>query len=236
MQNEQITLSHLLYSGNVCISGLTASGKTTHSHLLAGEFGLTYVSGSQIQLNFRGLSPIQDKDFWISEGAKELASEADFRKIDDELLRIEQRSVGCIFDTSLMPWRHKEPALCIWLESDLESRIMKSAISHRGRGRFSVAEYKRRILEKDRATISINKKLLGIEIGMDLDRFDLVLDISECIREISLEASLKSITKVHELIRPAAAWWLTRRDEFRSQLVVALSLHADIVRQNNLRI
>ena len=60
----------LRYEGNVCISGLTASGKTTHSHLLAGEFGLTYVSGSQIQLNFMGVSPIQKKDFWITPAAK----------------------------------------------------------------------------------------------------------------------------------------------------------------------
>ena len=54
-----VSTEALRYSGNVCISGLTASGKTTHSHLLAGEFGLTYVSGSQIQLNFIGISPIQ---------------------------------------------------------------------------------------------------------------------------------------------------------------------------------
>ena len=42
----------LRHHDNVCISGLTAAGKTTHSHLLAGEFGMTYVSGSQIQHNF----------------------------------------------------------------------------------------------------------------------------------------------------------------------------------------
>ncbi len=46
----------LEYHGNICISGLTASDKTTHSHLLAGEFGLAYVSGSQIQINFLGVS------------------------------------------------------------------------------------------------------------------------------------------------------------------------------------
>ncbi|MGA2896392.1 MAG: hypothetical protein ABSE27_02195, partial [Acidobacteriaceae bacterium] len=56
----------LRYCGNICISGLTAAGKTTHSHLLAGEFGLTYVSGSQIQLNFLGLSPIQSRTHLIN--------------------------------------------------------------------------------------------------------------------------------------------------------------------------
>jgi cytidylate kinase len=79
----------LRYTGNVCISGLTASGKTTHSHLLAGEFGLTYVSGSQIQLNFMGVSPIQSKDFWISERAKSFWNAHEFNRIDTELLRLE---------------------------------------------------------------------------------------------------------------------------------------------------
>lgn len=55
--------SSLRYSGSVCISGLTAAGKTTHSHLLAGEFGLIYVSASQIQLNFLGLSPRDCPEF-----------------------------------------------------------------------------------------------------------------------------------------------------------------------------
>lgn len=125
--------SNLKYRGNVCISGLTASGKTTHSHLLAGEFGLTYVSGSQIQLNFMGLSPIQSKDFWISDEAKPLWDDKQFQKIDNELLRLETLTAGYIFDTSTMPWRHKEPALCIWLESNINFRKTKSIISHRGR-------------------------------------------------------------------------------------------------------
>src|SRR6184192_3167083 len=105
----------LRYSGNVCISGLTASGKSTHSHLLAGEFGLTYVSGSQILLNFAGISPIQPKDFWVTPEARRLKAEDGYARIDAELLRIESIGQGYIFDTSTQPWRHKRPALCIWL-------------------------------------------------------------------------------------------------------------------------
>ena len=66
MEITTVQIEKLKYNGNVCISGLTASGKTTHSHLLSGEFGMTYVSGSQIQLNFLGVSPIQTRDFSIS--------------------------------------------------------------------------------------------------------------------------------------------------------------------------
>src|SRR5690242_10522219 len=35
----QLSDCGLRYGGSVCISGLTAAGKSTHSHLLAGEYG-----------------------------------------------------------------------------------------------------------------------------------------------------------------------------------------------------
>jgi cytidylate kinase len=207
----------LLYRGNVCISGLTAAGKTTHGHLLAGEFGLTYVSGSQIQLNFMGVSPIQTKDFWITEDAKPLWNKDAFSRIDAELLRIESFSDGCIFDTSTMPWRHRRPALSIWLGSSLESRVLKSIISHRGRSRFELDDYPTLIAEKDASTQQIYKDLYGIRIGEDFSCFDLILDIGSLIKSATLEASLASIKITHDVIRPAVAWYLTGRAEFRLQ-------------------
>lgn len=209
----------LRYDANICISGLTASGKTTHCHLLAGEFGLTYVSGSQIQLNFMGVSPIQSKDFWISEEAKELWDEKEFNRIDTELLRLETVTAGYIFDTSTMPWRHREPALCIWLESDLRSRAVKSLVSHRGRGEYPFHEYHERIQDKDRATFELYRDLYGIEVGKNLECFDLILDITSLTTEPTLSASLHSIEETHRIIRPAVGWYLTGlaqfEDEFR---------------------
>jgi cytidylate kinase len=220
---DAISTEALRYTGNVCISGLTASGKTTHGHLLAGEFGLTYVSGSQIQLNFMGISPIQTKDFWITEDAKPLWNNDAFSRIDAELLRIESVSDGCIFDTSTMPWRHRRPALCIWLGSSLESRVLKSIVSHRGRNRFGLDEYPARIAEKDAATQRLYRELYGIRIGDDLSCFDLILDISSLIKDATLEASLKSIKLAHDIIRPAVAWYLTNRVEFRQQFEAVVS-------------
>jgi len=215
--------SSLSYSGSVCISGLTAAGKTTHSHLLAGELGLTYVSASQIQLNFLGRSPIQPKDFWITEEARGLHTLEAFRRIDSELLRIESVSEGYVFDSRAMPWRHRHPALCIWLESSLESRVKKAIISHRGRGRFDTKEYEQLIESKDHAAVTLYKKLLGIDIASDLSRFDLVLDISSLIGDHSLDSSLRSISITHSLIRPAVAWYLTGRRDFKEQFEQSLT-------------
>lgn len=224
----------LRYQGSICISGLTASGKTTHSHLLAGEFGLTYVSGSQIQLNFMGVSPIQSKDFWITEEAKAFWDREQFRRIDAELIRLEDIAEGYIFDTSTMPWRHKKPALCIWLESTLESRIVKSIVSHRGRGRFSLEEYRDKILEKDSATVSLYKELYNIDIGVDLSCFSLILDISALITEPTLEASLKSIAVAHSVIRPVVGWYLTGRAHFYQQFEEATRVYPELIKANKL--
>jgi cytidylate kinase len=229
MQASAIGAEALRYYGNVCISGLTAAGKTTHAHLLAGEFGLTYVSGSQIQLNFRGLSPIQAKDFWITEAAKSLWNEHDFRRIDDELLRIESHTHGCVFDTSTMPWRRRKPALSIWLESDLASRSCKSIVSHRGRGVFAPHEYADRIEEKDRATIDLYNRLYRLEIGRDLSPFDLILDIGKLIATPSLEASLSSIRSVHAIVRAAAGWFLTGRSDFAEVYAKEIDARFDLV-------
>lgn len=224
----------LRYNGSVCISGLTASGKTTHCHLLAGEFGLTYVSGSQIQLNFMGVSPIQTKDFWITEEAKAFWDGDQFQRIDDELLRLEGIGKGYIFDTSTMPWRHKHPALCIWLESSLQSRVIKSIVSHRGKSHYPTTEYPDRIREKDRATIDLYRELYSIEIGTDLSHFDLILDITDLIKEPTLNASLYSIETAHAIIRPAVGWYLTGQREFRNQLIQAAETNPKLVLRNTL--
>lgn len=227
-------IEKLRYQGSICISGLTASGKTTHSHLLAGEFGLTYVSGSQIQLNFMGVSPIQQKDFWITEEAKKFWDREQFMRIDDELLRLESIAQGYIFDTSTMPWRHRQPALCIWLESSLESRVTKSIVSHRGTSVYELGEYPNRIKEKDEATIKLYKDLYNIDIGTDLSCFQLILDISNLINEPSLEASLVSISTAHSIIRPAVGWYLTKQQRFRDELVNAIERNPQLIVRNNL--
>ena len=223
--------SHLRYPTNICISGLTASGKTTHAHLLAGEFGLTYVSGSQIQLNFLGVSPIQTKDFWITHDAKALWDAEQFRKIDSELLSIERRATGCIFDTSTMPWRHREPAFCIWLESSLSSRVIKSIVSHCGNNQFEINQYPEKIANKDTATIELYRDLYGINIGIDLSCFDMIAEISDLIGEATLDSSLSSILVVHRFIRAASALVLTGNPRYRNELLQAAHDHPTVLKR-----
>jgi cytidylate kinase len=224
----------LRYEGNICIAGLTASGKTTHALLLAGEFGLTYVSASQIFLNFLGVSPIQPKDFWLSEQARHFWQSEGYERIDSELLRLEQIGAGYVFDTSTMPWRHQRPAFSIWLESSVESRQLKSIISHRGRSQIPRSEYLSRIQEKDRINAAQCKHYYGIEIGSDYSCFDFILDVSGFIQEDTLQGSLCSISAAHEIIRPAVGYYLTQRGDFRDELIRAVAKRPDAVKRNSL--
>ncbi|MBI3124780.1 MAG: hypothetical protein HYZ10_10295 [Ignavibacteriales bacterium] len=225
-------IEKLKYRGSVCVSGLTASGKSTHSHLLSGEFGLTYVSGSQIQLNFLGISPIQTRDFWITQEAKNLWNEEQFNKIDAELLRLESRDQGYIFDGSTMPWRHKRPSLCIWLESDLKSRVIKSIISHHGKNNIAPIDYFELIKDKDDATVNLCKSLYNIEIGRDLSCFNLIIDISSIIEEASINAALQSIKITHSIIKPAVGWYLTGDEKFRMEFDEISKIYVDLIKCN----
>jgi cytidylate kinase len=181
-----------------------------------------------------GVSPIQSKDFWITEEAKGFWDKKQFERIDAELIRLESIAEGYIFDTSTMPWRHGRSALCIWLESTLESRTVKSIISHRGRSRFASENYRERIMEKDSATIALYKELYNIDIGTDLSCFDLILDISALITEPTLQASLKSIAVAHSVIRPAVGWFLTGEKDFRRQFEEATRTYPDLLKRNKL--
>jgi hypothetical protein len=99
---------------------------------------------------------------------------------------------------------------------------------------LSATEYRQKIIEKDASTIDLYRTLYNIEIGNDLSPFDLILDISSLITESSLEASIRSIRTAHEIIRPAAAWFLTRHGGFLDEFRAAADKHQSLIVRNTL--
>jgi len=95
-------------------------------------------------------------------------------------------------------------------------------------------EYHDRLIEKDNDTIRLCRRLYGIDVGIDRSPFDLVLDLSQLIREPTLDASLQSIRMAHALIKPAAAWYLTGRTDFKAQFREAIAELPGIVTFNRL--
>lgn len=214
---------------SVIISGLTAAGKTTHSHILSGEFGLQYVSSSQLLLSLLRMHPFQPRDFWITDEANSLWRTAQAHTVDDELIRLEAASTLVVFDTLVMPWLHRCPAFCIWLESTLESRVMKAVVSYQGRGRYSTKEIKHHIQQKDNQARIHFEERYGFDLFSDRAPFDMILDISSCISEPTLCASLQSISQAHSLLRPAVGWYLTRGPSFKSQFQEARASNPNLV-------
>jgi len=94
---------------------------------------------------------------------------------------------------------------------------MKAVVSHRERGRFSIEEIKRRIQQKDDLARIHFEQRYGFDLFSDRSPFDMILDISSCISEPTLRASLQSISQVHNLLRPAVGWYLTRDPSFKYQ-------------------
>jgi hypothetical protein len=90
------------------------------------------------------------------------------------------------------------------------------------------------LAEKDSATIALYKELYDIEIGTDLSCFDIILDISALVSNPTLEEAQHSISVVHEIIRPAAGWYLTRKMRFLDEFNEATTKHAEIVKRNRL--
>jgi cytidylate kinase len=214
---------------NVIISGLTAAGKTTHCHLLAGEFGLRYVSGSQILLYLSGRFPVQRRDFWVSDEAQTLWKSSEADRVDEELARLESTEKGLVIDSLATPWLHRDPAFKIWLESSLESRVTKALISHQGTSHFSRAELEARLQEKDQIQRERFLRKYGFDLLLDRRPFELILDISQCIKGTTLKDALGSIRAVHSLIRPAVGWHLTGDPSFRDEFEEAQSRSHDAV-------
>ncbi len=212
-------------TSNVIISGLTAAGKTTHAHLLAGQYGLQYISSSQILLALLGMLPVRPRDFWLTDQAIALWEAAEARCVDNELVKLEAEMDWAIFDVVSLPWLHRRRAFSIWLESDVDSRVAKAIVSHRGGGRFARHELESRILQKDNLMRQRLRDRQGIDLFRDRTPFDLVVDISSCISEPTLESSMKSIKEVQEVIHFAVGWYLTQKREFRSEFQAAFRKH-----------
>lgn len=218
MTNSDEVGTNLRYNGNIFIAGLSASGKTTHSYMLAGMFGLTYISGSQTHLIINGLSPVQDRSFWVSDVAKTLLTSAQFRLVEQELSRIEKIMTGCVFDSWIMPWRKASPGLSVYLMSTFESRLRKAAVSRRENGFLIDDAFAEAVRQKDTAAIELYRILYGIDIEKDLSVFDLIVDISDFITAPTFEAARASILAVHAIVEAAVGFYLTGASNFRYEL------------------
>jgi CMP/dCMP kinase len=216
---------------NIIISGLTAAGKTTHSFLLSQRYNLKVVSAAALMAKASGVQfsvAATESSFWISEGAKKLAklrtkdNYLDLA-VDAELKRLAEQSDNIVFDACGLPWLTTAPALRIWLESTLDSRVLKSLVSHRNDKYNVESELLKFIKKKDRETREIFLSLYSFDVYRDHQVFDLIIDISSLICKPHILSAKKSIRVADKIISSVVGWCLERTEEHKLAFKKCLS-------------
>lgn len=180
----------------IVISGPTAAGKTTHAKLLARRLGVEYVSASAI---FRRVTAEVTgiESTWGARWSPEIDGARTTRDIDRRvndivLERYNSMSDG-VFDAAFLPWLIPAgSALCVWLDSDLPSRVMKCYVSHLDNSRIDQNEARRVIEEKDSTSTRVLSALTRATYEV-CDRFDLVMSNSSLMKEATVESAVLGV-------------------------------------------
>ena len=189
---------------NVCFSGYTSVGKTTHSLLLAETLDLSYVSASEILLDRLGVDHTEanESQTWFhryQEFGAILKSTSIDAEIDELLGRRVRDDDGVVFDTRFLPWFSGGRAIRIWLESDLAARARKCFVSMDGVGP-EVMDCAIKVQRRD--TLDVERLMDGHRqiFAPSKDVFDAVLDNSALIPEPTRQCADVGIAVFHEYV------------------------------------
>ena len=190
----------------ILISGYTAAGKTTHSHLLAEHFGCGYLGASEFRrqlLCSRRESGIAEWDPGI-DLLRRRSLEAD-RRLDALMSeRMRASPVPLVVDAWLQPWLCRDRcAVRVWIASSAESRIAKAKVTFMRAGLPVPGDIDRQVGRKDRFSRRIFGELYGIDFAPDPSVFDVIVDNTRYIAESSIEASDNGIAEFEPVLEQA---------------------------------
>ncbi len=164
----------------ICLTGMTACGKSTAARRLAEKYRLRYVSGGTVlkELALKMGYRSQERGWWeTTEGMRfleqRLRDPRFDKQVDAELLNWAQRG-NVVLDSWTMAWLSKT-GFKIWLEVSPQERARRLA----SRDRISLREAERLLKEKDGRTKQIYERLYGFKLGEDFSPFDMILDTEQ---------------------------------------------------------
>ncbi len=164
----------------ICLTGMTACGKSTAARRLAEKYRLRYVSGGTVlkELALKMGYRSQERGWWeTTEGMRfleqRLRDPRFDKQVDAELLNWAQRG-NAVLDSWTMAWLSKT-GFKIWLEVSPQERARRLA----SRDRISLREAERLLKEKDGRTKQIYERLYGFKLGEDFSPFDMILDTEQ---------------------------------------------------------
>jgi cytidylate kinase len=180
------------------ISGLTAAGKTTLARKLADQFALEYFSASTILRQTLG----DTSGHWtpaLDLRRNDLSLE---RRVDQLVQQTFRQSEHAVFDCWGLPWiagNVAGPAVFVWIESDLESRLRKCFVSYVERDDpKSYGECRDMVIAKDAKSREIFMSNWGFDIYTDQSPFNIVLDASSLIPRADLETAKQGARTLHQ--------------------------------------
>lgn len=161
----------------ICISGLSASGKTTVGEALAKELDIMHITKSMTKTYKRFV----DENGGPKEASNKIRAETSDPKyaddFDKEVVALAKKN-DCVVTTWLGPWMVKDATLRIWLNTCFDERAHRRAV-----GKHISLELARvQMKEKDDNTIRDFKKVYGIDI-MDHRIFDIEINTERFTRQ-----------------------------------------------------
>jgi len=157
----------------ICISGLSASGKTSIGEDLAKELNIMHITKEQMKSYKKFLNETKS-------GKRPLDEVADpkyAKDFDAEIVEF-SRGKNCVVTTWLGAWRIKDATLRVWLDASADERARRRA-KEKG---LSIGAAKRLIDKKDQMTIKSFKKVYGIDVN-DHSIFDIRINTEKLNRK-----------------------------------------------------
>ena len=145
----------------ICVSGLTASGKTTLGELLARELNIKHISATYKTMvkDYSQLASFENR------------TDAKFTKKFDAMILKEVGITNCVVTTGLAPWLMKNATVRVKLEASLDERAKRRAKELN----MSKEKAKKLIKEIDASFSKKAKSIYGIDRN-DNSVFDLILN------------------------------------------------------------
>ncbi len=154
----------------ICISGFSASGKTTIGNELAKKLNIMHITKKSMSSFKKFRAETKDAKDDNTRLAETTSTKKYADAFDKEVVRL-ARENNCVVTTWLGPWFVKDATLRIWLNTSFEERVRRRAVDWK----ISMARAKEEVGKKDRLTARNIKKLYGIDV-MDHGIFDIELN------------------------------------------------------------
>lgn len=188
----------------VLLSGLTATGKTTHGQLLAEDLGWSYVDMASVRKWILGnhLDMAERDREWTPTHDTLRAADPDIDMRADRLMAsVINEHTNVVVDAWLQPWIYGEDdALRVWIESSEEARVMKGVVAALRRGEVAAPDFRNVLAAKDNFSRKHFRQLYSIELFADPAVFDIIIDNSEYINEPSIVDSDAGIAAFRQVL------------------------------------